>query len=171
MKKKRNLIGVCLVAVLMLALTVIGYAAGDGEAAPEYGAWCLVPPLVTIVLAFVTKQTIISMFIGIWVGATIIHHFNPIDGLIGSFTGYLVPSIADSWNAGMLIIMALIGGFMYMLSACGGAEAFGRWAEKVANNRKKSHASRHRQDPYLPRKAGLHHRCHGRTAGLYVPHQ
>lgn len=35
------------------------------------------PPLVTIVLAFVTKQTIISMFIGIWVGATIIHHFNP----------------------------------------------------------------------------------------------
>ena len=99
MKKKRNLIGVCLVAVLMLALTVIGYAAGDGEAAPEYGAWCLVPPLVTIVLAFVTKQTIISMFIGIWVGATIIHHFNPIDGLIGSFTGYLVPSIADSWNA------------------------------------------------------------------------
>ena len=47
MKKKRNLIGVCLVAVLMLALTVIGYAAGDGEAAPEYGAWCLVPPLVT----------------------------------------------------------------------------------------------------------------------------
>lgn len=138
MKKKRNLIGICLVAVLMLALTVIGYAAGDGEAAPEYGAWCLVPPLVTIVLAFVTKQTIISMFIGIWVGATIIHHFNPIDGLIGSFTGYLVPSIADSWNAGMLIIMALIGGFMYMLSACGGAEAFGRWAEKVANNRKRA---------------------------------
>ena len=140
MKKKRNLIGVCLVAVLMLALTVIGYAAGDGEAAPEYGAWCLVPPLVTIVLAFVTKQTIISMFIGIWVGATIIHHFNPIDGLIGSFTGYLVPSIADSWNAGMLIIMALIGGFMYMLSACGGAEAFGRWAEKLANETGKTYS-------------------------------
>ena len=43
MKKKRNLIGVCLVAVLMLALTVIGYAAGDGEAAPEYGAWRCMP--------------------------------------------------------------------------------------------------------------------------------
>ena len=193
MKKKRNIIGACLVAALMLALTVIGYAAGDGEAAPAYGAWCLVPPLVTIVLAFVTKQTIISMFIGIWVGATIIHHFNPIDGLIGSFTGYLVPSVADSWNAGMLIIMALIGGFMYMRSACGGAEAFGRWAEKLANNRKKSpagldrplrvhlqpglsaggchHASCYRQDPHLPRKAGLYHRRHGRTAGLHVPHQ
>ena len=114
MKKKRNLIGVCLVAVLMLALTVIGYAAGDGEAAPEYGAWCLVPPLVTIVLAFVTKQTIISMFIGIWVGATIIHHFNPIDGLIGSFTGYLVPSIADSWNAGMLIVAAIVLGVVVL---------------------------------------------------------
>jgi hypothetical protein len=51
--------------------------------------------------------------------ATIIHHFNPIDGLIGSFTGYLVPSIADSWNAGMLIIMALIGALDALVTLSG----------------------------------------------------
>lgn len=136
MKKnmKRILIAVC---IIVCAFTVIAFAAEEGEEVVNYGALCLIPPLVTIVLAFVTKQTIISMFIGIWLGATIINGWNPIDGLIGSFTGYIIPSVADSWNAGMLVIMALIGGFMYMLSACGGAEAFGRWAQKVANSQKK----------------------------------
>ena len=135
---KKNLKRVLIsVAIIICAFSAIAFAAADGDEAVNYGALCLIPPLVTIVLAFVTKQTIISMFIGIWLGATIIGGWNPIDGLIGSFTGYIIPSIADSWNAGMLVIMALIGGFMYMLSACGGAEAFGRWAEKVANSQKK----------------------------------
>ena len=136
MKKSiaRVLIAVC---IIFFAFTAIGFASAEGEEIVDYGALCLIPPLVTIVLAFVTKQTIISMFLGIWIGSTIINGYNPIDGLIGSFTGYLVPSIADSWNAGMLVIMALIGGFMFMLSACGGAEAFGRWAQNVANSAKK----------------------------------
>lgn len=123
-------------AVMLLAFTSLAFA-GSGEEVVNYGALCLIPPIVTIVLAFVTKQTIMSMFLGIWVGATIIDGFNPIDGLIGSFSQFIIPNIADSWNAGMLVIMALIGGFMYMLSACGGAEAFGIWAKKVANSTKK----------------------------------
>lgn len=123
-------------AVMLFAFTALAFADG-GEEVVNYGALCLIPPIVTIVLAFVTKQTIISMFLGIWVGATIINGFNPIDGLIGSFKQFIIPNIADSWNAGMLVIMALIGGFMYMLSACGGAEAFGIWAKKVANSTKR----------------------------------
>ena len=135
---KKNLKRVLIsVAIIICAFSAIAFAAADGDEAVNYGALCLIPPLVTIVLAFVTKQTIISMFIGIWLGATIMGGWNPIDGLIGSFTGYIIPSIADSWNAGMLVIMALIGGFMYMLSACVVAEAFGRCAEKVANSQKK----------------------------------
>ena len=43
-----------------------------------------------------------------------------------SFTDFIIPQIASSWNAGMLVIMVLIGGFMFMLSACGGTEAFGQ---------------------------------------------
>lgn len=134
---KRNLRRIFIaVLVVVCAFTAIAFAAGEEETV-SYGALCLIPPLVTIILAFVTKQTIISMFIGIWLGATIISGWNPLDGLLASFTGYIIPSVADSWNAGMLVIMALIGGFMFMLSACGGAEAFGRWAQKVANSPKK----------------------------------
>lgn len=139
---KKQYLRVLLATLVMLitftalkALPVL--ASSGGEEIVDYGALCLIPPIVTIALAFITKQTIISMFLGIWVGATIINRFNPLDGLIGSFKQFMIPQIADSWNAGMLVIMALIGGFMYMLSACGGAEAFGLWAKKVANSPKK----------------------------------
>ena len=85
---KKNLKRVLIsVAIIICAFSAIAFAAADGDEAVNYGALCLIPPLVTIVLAFVTKQTIISMFIGIWLGATIMGGWNPIDGLIGSFTG------------------------------------------------------------------------------------
>lgn len=125
-------------ALLVLAVcTAVCFAAG-GEALPvSYGILSVIPPILTIVLAFLTKQTIISMFAGIWLGATIIAGWNPVDGLLHSFTDFIIPQIANGWNAGMLVIMVLIGGFMFMLSACGGTEAFGQWANKVANSRKK----------------------------------
>lgn len=135
MKKsiKRTLI---FISIMVIVFSVYCYATSGQEIVAEYGALCLLPPLLTIVLAFATKQTIISMFAGVWLGATIMVGWNPLDGLINGFTDFIIPQIADTWNAGMLVIMALIGGFMYMLSACGGAEAFGRWAEKVAHGQK-----------------------------------
>lgn len=64
---KKNLKRVLIsVAIIICAFSAIAFAAADGDEAVNYGALCLIPPLVTIVLAFVTKQTIISMFIGIW---------------------------------------------------------------------------------------------------------
>lgn len=131
------------VRILIMALLAVGLcataclAAGEGEAAGGYGFLSVIPPILTIVLAFATKQTIVSLFAGIWLGATIIGGGNPINGFLDSFTQFIIPNIANSWNAGMLVIMVLIGGFMFMLSACGGTEAFGRWAHQVANSRKK----------------------------------
>jgi tetracycline resistance efflux pump len=129
-----------LAILTLLLLCIPGFvvqAQAAEDAVVNYGALCLLPPLLTIVLAFATKQTIISMFAGVWLGSTIISRWNPLDGLLGSFTNFIIPQIADGWNAGMLVIMALIGGFMVMLSVCGGAEAFGIWAQKVANSQKK----------------------------------
>lgn len=130
---KKQTFRLLLMGLLISALcTSICFAAG-GETNPSgYGVLSVVPPILTIALAFATKQTIISMFAGIWLGAAIIVGGNPVDGLLHSFTDFIVPQIANSWNAGMLVIMVLIGGFMFMLSACGGTEAFGRWANQVA---------------------------------------
>jgi len=135
---KKHTSKLLLMGLLVLAVCTSVCLAEGGEALPaSYGALSVIPPILTIVLAFATKQTIISMFAGIWLGATIIAGWNPIDGLLHSFTDFIIPQIANSWNAGMLLIMVLIGGFMFMLSACGGTEAFGQWANKVANSRKK----------------------------------
>ena len=136
MKKRASRLLLMLLLVLGVCMTVC--AAAEAEITPDtFGFLSVVPPILTIVLAFATKQTIISMFAGIWLGSTIIAGWNPIDGFLQSFTKFIIPQIANSWNAGMLVIMVLIGGFMFMLSACGGAEAFGQWANRVANSRTK----------------------------------
>lgn len=134
-KRLLRLLPLCL--LIMTVCTTVCLAVGDELPAPTYGFLSVIPALLTIVLAFATKQTLVSMFAGIWLGATIIAGWNPIDGFLNSFTGFIIPQIANSWNAGMLVIMVLIGGFMFMLSACGGTEAFGQWANQVASSRKK----------------------------------
>lgn len=136
MKKRISRLLLMLLLATLVCVTLC--FASETEIMPDtFGFLSVIPPILTIILAFVTKQTIISMFAGIWLGATIISGWNPIDGFLHSFTDFIIPQIANSWNAGMLVIMVLIGGFMFMLSACGGAEAFGRWANKAANSRKK----------------------------------
>ena len=47
----------------------------------DFGILCLIPPIITIILALVTKNTILSLFLGVWVGATIIAGWNPLSGL------------------------------------------------------------------------------------------
>lgn len=127
-----------LALVLVSALTFISFADTGGESNSSFGVIALLPPAMTIFLAFATKNTLISMFAGIWLGSTIINKWNILEGLMGSFSSYIIPQMSDSWNAGMLVLIALIGGFMYMINACGGAEALGRWAQKYANTRKKA---------------------------------
>ncbi|NPV45253.1 MAG: sodium:proton antiporter [Firmicutes bacterium] len=104
----------------------------------EYGVLSLIPPLVAIIMALKTKQTILSLFMGVWVGATIINHWNPMVGFVKVISDFMVPSIADSWNAGLIILVALAGGFVFMLRACGGAQAFAQFVTKQINSRKKA---------------------------------
>ncbi|MDL2327623.1 sodium:proton antiporter [Ruminococcaceae bacterium OttesenSCG-928-A11] len=135
---KKRILTFLICSVLLISSTFVVSFATDGGEVINYGWLSLLPPLLTIVLAFVTKQTIVSMFMGIWLGATIMSGWNPIDGLLTGFTRFIFGSIADSWNAGMLVIMVLIGGFIYMLSASGASAAFEKWGEKHVNSRFKA---------------------------------
>lgn len=127
-----------LIILIICLFSFASFGESEGEELTGYGMLSLVPPAITIILAFITKNILISMFIGLWIGASIIMDWNFLDGLISVFADYIIPQISDSWNAGMLVLIALIGGFMFMINACGGAEAFGRWAQKHANSRKKA---------------------------------
>lgn len=103
----------------------------------EYGIICLLPPIIAIVLALKTKQTLPSLFIAVWVGATIIKGWNPIAGFTAIISEYMIPSIASEYNAGLLVLVTMAGGFAYMLKITGAAEAFAKLVTKSINTQKK----------------------------------
>lgn len=103
----------------------------------DYGFVCLIPPIITILLALWSKQTILSLIIGVWVGSTIINGFNPFIGFLKIFSDYVIPSIGNEYNAGLLLLVTLAGGMMAILRDTGGAQAFAKSVSKRIDNPKK----------------------------------
>ena len=102
----------------------------------EYGILSLLPPVVAIALALITKQTVISLFVGVWLGATIIVGWNPFVGFVSVVTDFMIPAIADSWNAGLLVLVSVCGGFAYMIKAARGTQALADYAGSRIKDRK-----------------------------------
>ncbi|GAG56228.1 unnamed protein product, partial [marine sediment metagenome] len=111
-----------LMIFMFFILSGIAWAAEE-EAEKSYGFLSLLPPLVAIVLCFITRQVLASLFIGIWVGATILIGWNPISGVTKTL-GYIVENAADSWNATILLFDFVIGGLIGLIYLSGGAQAF-----------------------------------------------
>ena len=100
-----------------------------------FGVLCLIPPILAIVLALITKQTILSLLIATWVGSTIINGWNPLVGFVKIISDYVIPSI--SGNASLLVLVTLSGGLIAMLRTTGAAEAFATRVTKVINTAQK----------------------------------
>jgi Na+/H+ antiporter NhaC len=81
---------------------------------------------VAIGLAIWTKQVILSLFLGVWIGATMLAHGNPWVGVVDSFRHFLVPNLADSWNASVIVMLVVLGGFAALIERGGGAHAFAK---------------------------------------------
>lgn len=90
----------------------------------NFGIWGLLPPFIAIVLALRTKQTIMSLFIAVWVGATMLAGGNPFIGFANIVSEFMIPAISD--NASMLILITLSGGLVAMLRETGSAQAFAK---------------------------------------------
>ena len=112
-----------------LALAVTAFAAdGDAAVSSMYGTlWALVPPIVAIVLALITKEAFSSLFVGILVGALFQCSFAPVATLDTIINDGFVAAIADS--AGIFLFLVLLGIIVALINASGGSAAFGRWAE------------------------------------------
>lgn len=101
----------------------------------EYGWLALLPPLIAIVLAIWTKQVIISLFLGVWLGSTILDGWNPLSGLLDSFSTHLVEnSLSDSWNMGIIVFCLVIGGMVGVIGKLGGTKAVADLVVKKARN-------------------------------------
>ena len=88
----------------------------------------LLPPIIAIALALITKEVYSSLFIGILSGALIHANFNIWGMVTGSFD-VMVSKLADSWNVGILIFLVVLGMMVRLVNKAGGSAAYGRWAE------------------------------------------
>ncbi len=92
--------------------------------------WALVPPIIAIVLALITKEVYSSLFIGILAGGLIYSNFNFEKTVVHVFKEGFIDSVADSYNIGIIIFLVLLGALVAMMNKTGGSAAFGRWAAK-----------------------------------------
>ena len=97
--------------------------------------WALVPPLVAIILALITKEAYSSLFIGILVGALFYTGFAPVATLDTILNDGFIAALADSWNAGIFFFLVLLGIMVALVNAAGGSAAFGRWAASHVKTR------------------------------------
>lgn len=108
--------------------------------------WSLVPPIVAIVLALITKETYTSLFVGILVGALLLAQFDPIDTMNYMILGQIgegedaagvgfINAISDPWNAGIFIFLVVLGIIVALINTAGGSAAFGAWAARHVKSR------------------------------------
>ncbi len=104
----------------------------------SYGLISLVPPILAIILAWWTKEVILSLFIGVFSGALIIADFNPLAGFIHTLDNYMLSSLADSWNAGIIIFLLAMGGMIGIINQAGGVVAIGNYISSRAKSLRKT---------------------------------
>ena len=122
---------------LVSVLTLVAFAEGDEATVSRfYGTiWSLLPPVVAIVLALITKEVYSSLFLGIIVGFLLQADFNPVNAF-NLFINDLGSNIGG--NAGILIFLVVLGTMVALMIRAGGSKAYGDWA--VAHIKTKSGA-------------------------------
>jgi Na+/H+ antiporter NhaC len=127
------------IAILFLSLVPFsGFASNVSDNSTLFGAFTLLPPLVAIVLAFITRNVVFSLFVGIFVGTFIVNvtSSNIFVSFFAAFvdmSSKMVGSLADSWNAGIVMQVLTIGGMIAVITKMGGPRAI---AEKLASRAK-----------------------------------
>ena len=95
--------------------------------------WSLVPAIVAIALALITKEVYSSLFIGVLIGG-LFYAIDAASGFPGFFTHVfndgMIKQLSDSWNVGILVFLVVLGTMVALMNKAGGSAAFGEWAKK-----------------------------------------
>lgn len=135
--KKKIGSAAALVIMFTLLLSMTAFAA-EGEAAqPKMYAtfWALIPPIVAIALALITKEVYSSLFVGILVGAMFYADFSFEGTVVHIFQGGIISVLSDSYNVGILVFLIILGAMVSLMNRAGGSAAFGKWAGKRIKTR------------------------------------
>lgn len=90
--------------------------------------WSLVPAIIAIALALITKEVYSSLFIGILAGGLMYANFSFAGTMEHVFVDGMIGSLTDSWNVGIIIFLVVLGAMVMLMNRAGGSAAFGRWA-------------------------------------------
>ncbi|MBO6061957.1 MAG: Na+/H+ antiporter NhaC family protein, partial [Clostridia bacterium] len=133
-KSKRRLIVTIAVCIIFIAVfAVMAHAEEPAEAAESTSRfyktfWSLLPPIIAIALALITKEVYSSLFIGIIAGGLLYSNFSFEGTLTHAFNNGIVASVADAYNVGIIVFLVILGIIVMMMNRAGGSAAFGRWA-------------------------------------------
>lgn len=117
-----------IVGVLLFCPIVCFAADGSAEPALYATAFSVIPPLVAIVLALITKEVYSSLFIGIVIGGFLYSAGHPVAALNHIIQDGIIGSLADSYNVGILFFLVVLGVVVALMNRTGGSAAFGEWA-------------------------------------------
>ncbi len=102
---------------------------------PEPGIISLMPVATTLLVALTARNVLVGLFSGVFVGALLIVDTDPLRFLPTLVKDYLVPEVADSYNASVLVLLAFIGGFVKLIESSGGGAAFAHAATRLVTNK------------------------------------
>ncbi len=133
MKKfnKKTIFTIVATLIMMLATSLVVFATGEeGEEVVSkfYSTfWALVPPIVAIGLALITKEVYSSLFVGILLGGFLASDWNPVAALDNVVNEGVIAAV--SGTAGIFVFLVILGAIVALVNKAGGSAAFGRWAE------------------------------------------
>ncbi len=139
-KKKVRYIMLAVLAALIVGIFVYAFIS-QGEASAEgvsrfNNTWySLLPPVIAIALALITKEVYSSLFIGILAGGILYSDFSFEGTLIHSLKGGIVGSLTSAYNLGILVFLVILGIIVSLMNKAGGSAAFGRWTKKHIKTR------------------------------------
>ena len=106
-----------------------------------YGWLSILPPLLAIVLAWRSKEVLVSLFAGVFLGATILADYNPLIGFMKTIDTYMVGALSDSWNAAILLFLLTLSGMVGIITKSGATQELADFVAKKARSAKKAQLS------------------------------
>ena len=143
-KKSTKIAYFVALGVFVVLLAILGFTFKDapiiveGAATPFAGTfWSLLPPIVAIVLALISKEVYSSLFLGCLVGALLVSNYKPWETLVQLVEGDngIVTTVSDAGNIAIIVFLVVLGIMVDLMNKTGGSEAFGRWATKTVHTR------------------------------------
>lgn len=128
-KKTAFIVFMMMFIISAVAMTAFAAAEGETETISNFYAtfWALVPPLVAIALALITKEVYSSLFIGIVLGGLFSANWHPVNALDNVLNAGIIEAV--SGTAGIFVFLVILGAIVSLINKAGGSAAFGRWAQ------------------------------------------